>query len=197
MVTALLAGLAVGAAHAVTGPDHLAAVVPLSLDTPWRGARTGLAWGTGHGTGVALLALVALALREVFLVELVGAWSELAVGALLVVIGGWAIRRARPSRAVHVHLRPAFGVGTLHGSAGASHLVGLVPAMGLPLGSAVAYLLAFLVGAAAAMTAVGMLCGAASHHVGPRGRSSLHAFAGVAAVAVGIAWMIGAAVHLA
>lgn len=55
MVTAILAGVALGALHAVTGPDHVAAVVPMSLGTPWKGARTGLGWGAGHGVGVAVL----------------------------------------------------------------------------------------------------------------------------------------------
>ncbi len=197
MVSAVLAGLSVGAVHAVTGPDHLAAVVPMSLDTPWRGARTGLAWGTGHGAGVAVLAVIAFALRQFFVIEIVSGWSELVVGALLVLIGAWALRRARPAHRGHTHLAPAFGVGTLHGTAGMGHLVGLIPALGLPLVPAVVYLVAFLVGAAGAMTAVGLLSGAASRRLGPDHRGSLDVLAGVAAIAVGIGWMIGAAVHLA
>jgi len=194
VIAAILAGLAVGAVHAVTGPDHVAAVVPMSFDSPWKGARTGFGWGLGHGTGVVLLALVALAFREVIVVDVVAAWSELAVGALLLGIGAWVLRLVVAPAQVppHDHARAAFGVGTLHGTAGMGHLVGLLPAMGLPVAQATAYLGAFLAGAAGAMTLVGLACGTLSTQAGPRLRTSLVTAAGIGAVAIGGWWVVGA-----
>lgn len=204
MLTAVLAGFALGALHAVTGPDHVAAVVPMSFASPWQGARTGFGWGLGHGTGVVLLAVIALLLRQIVVVDVVAAWSELAVGALLLGIGGWVLRlvlvpapRAPEQPHDHGHARAAFGVGTVHGTAGMGHLVGVLPAMGLPLAAAGAYLLAFLLGAAGAMTAVGLTCGVVSTKAGPRLRESLVAAAGIGALVVGGWWVLQAVAVLA
>lgn len=215
MVTAILAGVALGALHAVTGPDHVAAVVPMSLESPWKGARTGLGWGLGHGAGIVILAIVALLFRELVFVDVVAAWSELAVGALLLGIGGWVLRlvflpspsaapatdphpgHAHPPDAHPDRARAAFGIGTLHGTAGMGHLVGVLPALGLPLIEAAMYLAAFLAGAAAAMTLVGLTFGALSARAGPVARQRLVTAAGIGALVVGVWWVYGAVTALA
>ena len=62
---AFFAGLAAGLLHVFSGPDHLAAVAPLAADAERRRQwRTGLQWGIGHTTGVLLIALLLLLLRE-------------------------------------------------------------------------------------------------------------------------------------
>jgi hypothetical protein len=144
---------------------------------------------------VVLLAGAALVFRELVVVDLVAAWSELAVGTLLLGIGGWVLRLlVAPTSEGHAHdhARAAFGVGTLHGTAGMGHLVGVLPAMGLPAAQAAAYLGAFLAGAAGAMTLVGLACGTMSVNAGPRLRRSLVAAAGIGAVAIGAWWVLGA-----
>ena len=62
----------------------------------------GVVWGLGHGLGVGLLGLVALALRGFVSLDALSGWSELAVGGLLVAVGLWSIRRAW-RLTIHVH----------------------------------------------------------------------------------------------
>jgi len=98
----LVSGLAAGAAHVVTGPDHLAAIAPLAVDSPARGLRIGAAWGLGHGVGVLLAASVAQLLRTVVSLDELAAWSERLVGVVLIGIGLWALRKSAQV-VVHSH----------------------------------------------------------------------------------------------
>ncbi len=97
---AAVTGLIAGVVHVVSGPDHMAAVLPFAVDAPKRSIRLGLLWGVGHGLGVVVLGLLFMGLRQVAAVELISQVSELLVGALLVILGVWALRR---SRVVVVH----------------------------------------------------------------------------------------------
>ena len=62
-MTIAIQGLLAGAAHVLSGPDHLAGVAPLAADRPaatgaaWP-ARIGATWGLGHGLGVAILGVL-------------------------------------------------------------------------------------------------------------------------------------------
>ena len=112
---AFLTGLAAGAAHVVTGPDHLAALAPLALDRPKRAAALGFRWGLGHGTGVVALGGLGVATKTWAAdwwqgwfsggldVQTVSAVAECLVGGLLIVVGLWSLRAA--SRLV-VHEHP-------------------------------------------------------------------------------------------
>src|SRR5688572_3654911 len=62
MFAALLAGLAAGLIHVLSGPDHLAAVAPLAGGRG-RSWRAGFLWGLGHSGGVLAVGLLALGLR--------------------------------------------------------------------------------------------------------------------------------------
>ena len=99
---AALTGALAGALHVVVGPDHLAAIAPLALVDRRRATRVGASWGLGHGLGVALLGLLGMAIRPFVALERLSAWSELAVGFLLVAIGLWALRRAA-RLVIHAH----------------------------------------------------------------------------------------------
>lgn len=138
--TALVAiawtGFLAGAVHVVTGADHLAALLPLSVGRRLRAFAVGARWGVGHSAGVLLIALLAVALRERLDLELVGAWGERLVGVMLVALGILGIREALRLRIhahghdhdqpqhghVHLHLHgpatahavPADGAATLH-----------------------------------------------------------------------------------
>ena len=159
-MTLALAGLVAGAVHVLSGPDHLAAIAPYAVADKARSWRTGVRWGLGHSAGVLGVGLLVLLTRQVIPVEALSARSELGVGLVLVGIGIWGIRVAllrrdgRPwgTRQRHVHGRAAFAVGTLHGLAGSSHLLGILPALAL-LSDAVAssYLLCFGTGSVVAM----------------------------------------------
>ncbi len=96
------AGLAAGSVHVVSGPDHLAAVLPLAVADRERAARVGFRWGLGHGAGVVALGALGQLLAGSVPIEAVSAVSERLVGVLLVLLGVWAIRRSRLIT-VHAH----------------------------------------------------------------------------------------------
>lgn len=213
MLTAITGALA-GLFHVLAGPDHLAAVAPLAADGRRRGWITGWTWGVGHASGVVVVAVLAVLLRDALPpIELISAWSERLVGAALIVVGLWALRRsARVEPAPHVHgavrhdhlhvqvgprwmrrlghAHASFCLGVLHGVAGSSHFLGVIPALALPTrAAAVTYIAAFGVGTVAAMTAFAAIVGSTtSGHAGGFHRAIM-ATAALAAIAVGGVWL--------
>jgi hypothetical protein len=213
----LLTGFLAGLFHVLSGPDHLAAVAPLAAEHGRRGWLAGWTWGFGHASGVVVVALLAIALRDLLPpVDILSAWGERVVGVALIAIGLWALRRGlniSPGAHhhgpiahdhVHVHAGPAwarrlghvhasFFMGILHGIAGSSHFLGVLPALALPTrGAAVEYIAAFGVGTVAAMTAFAAAIGSAGarvHH-----RAALHRAmmltAATLAIAVGGFWLV-------
>eukprot|EP00241_Pyramimonas_parkeae_P000237 CAMPEP_0114238112 /NCGR_PEP_ID=MMETSP0058-20121206/7751_1 /TAXON_ID=36894 /ORGANISM="Pyramimonas parkeae, CCMP726" /LENGTH=1132 /DNA_ID=CAMNT_0001350201 /DNA_START=391 /DNA_END=3789 /DNA_ORIENTATION=+ len=84
------AGLLAGVLHTLTGPDHLAALAPLTIGRS-RAQSTilGGLWGCGHNTGQILFGLVFLVLRERLSMnmDLISQWGQGLVGVTLVLIG--------------------------------------------------------------------------------------------------------------
>jgi len=110
---AFVAGLAAGLLHVFSGPDHLAAIAPLAAEGDRGQWKAGLQWGIGHTTGVLLIALLLLLLREQLPVDAISASSERIVGALLIAVGSWGIWRAMRlgfSAHGHSHEAPLKGV---------------------------------------------------------------------------------------
>ncbi len=108
-----------------------------------------------------------------------------------------AAPHAHGAEAAHLHVQAqaAFGVGILHGLAGSAHFLGILPALAFSVrAEAVAYVAAFAVGTVAAMTLFAALIGWVARRFSRGGarlyRGLLFAF-GVAAIAVGIAWLLG------
>lgn len=197
LLGATLGGLAAGAVHATTGPDHLAVVAPLAARDARGGWRIGARWGLGHALGVALVAAAVLAFRGLLPVEALESWSERLVGGSLVLVGLWVLLSALGVRG-HDHGpggegRAALAVGTLHGTAGGSHLVGILPALALSSTLAAgAYLLSFAAGTVGAMTIFSWLVSAGgkrSGRIGPGVRTAFVGSCGVASIAVGLAWL--------
>ncbi|MFQ5600612.1 MAG: nickel transporter, partial [Candidatus Krumholzibacteriia bacterium] len=159
LLTIVLAGFLAGGIHVLTGPDHLAAVAPLAAAERRRIWRAGLQWGLGHTGGVWGVAALALLTRGLLPVQLLSSWSERFVGVALIGLGLWALRRALASRVhvhehehdgvhhrhvhvhrhtshhderSHAHAHAALAFGVLHGAAGSSHFLGVLPALALP-----------------------------------------------------------------
>jgi hypothetical protein len=203
VIFAAASGLFAGMLHVVSGPDHLSAVAPLAArraGAPW---RTGFRWGLGHSAGVVAVAVAAHALRETLPLSAVSQWGERLVGLTLLVIGLWSLRQAfgaRPRR--HSHgpsghggvAKAAFGVGALHGIAGSSHFIGVLPALVFPTAAqSAAYLCGFTAGTIGAMIvfagALGWVAGRMENRAaGVRG---LLAGCGFAAVGIGGWWLAG------
>ncbi len=192
---AALAGLATGLVHVLSGPDHLAAVAPLSADPDRPQWRAGLQWGLGHTAGVMVIGLLLVSIRQALPIESISAYSERIVGVALLMVGVWGFARAR-RRQPHAHAAAgaSFAMGAVHGLAGSSHLFGVLPALALPTQfAAFAYLGGFGVGAVIAMTAFSAIVGAVAVRARQRG---VNAYRGVlyacslSAVVVGGFWLI-------
>jgi hypothetical protein len=84
-------------------------------------------------------------------------------------------------------------VGALHGLAGSSHLLGVLPALALPSNAAAgAYLAGYGIGSIAAMGAFAVAVGGVADRFGDGGRTwrRLLGAAGTAAIAVGVFWIV-------
>lgn len=80
----------------MTGPDHLAALLPLCLGRRWwQSSKTGAFWGLGHGVGAALVGIVGFALRDALNLHALTPYMEVAVGTSIIVIGATGFREAR------------------------------------------------------------------------------------------------------
>ena len=216
-----LTGLAAGSVHVLTGPDHLAAVAPLSLDSKKSNWLVGFKWGLGHSAGVILVGVLALLFRELIPIDLISSYSERFVGVILIGIGLWGIKKVffknvhvhehkhDGERHVHIHTHnslerhdkaeahnhshAALGVGIIHGFAGSSHFLGVLPALALPTRfEAITYLLAFGIGTITAMVIFSVIIGSLSIKFTSFGskayRGLLTAFS-VAAIIIGGFWI--------
>lgn len=200
--SAIWLGLAAGAVHAGTGPDHVAGVAPFAARRGRAAWRTGAAWGVGHAAGAGAAAAIALALRAHVpgVEESLSAWSERIVGVLLCLIGALGLRRVlRSPRSAgdHAHAsapvrdRSVFGLGLVHGAAGLSHLFGTLPALALP-GTLmpVLYLSGYAVGSLALIT----LFAAGIGRLAPASKPHLHrgvvAVACASSLAIGLLWLV-------
>lgn len=222
-----IAGLIAGLHHVVTGPDHLAAVAPLAVHDRKAAWRGGLNWALGHAGGAGIIAVIAIALRDIapFQAEALSGWSERLVGLVLIGIGLWGLRRAA-SRRIHAHVHQhdghthlhvhvhapqdahdpvtssphrhghaALAVGTLHGLAGGSHLLGVLPALALSTTEAVLYLAAYGLGTVLAMVGFTTLLGFASRRAHQRSIAWLRGLmmtSSTAAILIGIYWILSA-----
>jgi hypothetical protein len=216
-VLTVLTGAAAGLFHVLSGPDHLAAVAPLAAADRERGWFAGWTWGIGHASGVVVVAVIAILLRDVLPpVAVISVWGERLVGAALVAIGFWALRRslviapkqhahgALSHDHVHVqngpawarrlgHAHASFYMGVLHGVAGSSHFFGVLPALALPSrAAALTYIGAFGVGTVAAMTAFAAVVGSVGvrMHPGTPAHRGMMITAAALAFAVGGWWLV-------
>ena len=218
----ILTGILAGIIHVWTGPDHLTAVAPLAVRRPQKAWIPGVRWGFGHSAGVAVVGLLSLLLRDLIPVEWLSSWGERLVGVMLFGIGLWSLHQAfknkihahehvhdgnhhfhfhthhhghQPAKpAPHRHTHAAFGIGTLHGLAGSSHFLGVLPALALPTTTqAVIYLGAFGVGTVAAMATFSWGMGRLALRMADSGQKfyrNLMTACGVAALGVGVFWLV-------
>eukprot|EP01035_Chromulina_nebulosa_P019595 gene19595-25499_t len=165
-------GFLSGGLHAVTGPDHLAAILPSSIgQSGWRGMKLGAIWGLGHGFSAIILGITAFIVKgkvssKFKFLHNLSTFAESAVGLSLIAIGLLglkenifdsndqellAIDRQRDSRAI-------FANGLLHGFSwdGAPSLA---PALAMSTWESIlGFLLSYCIGTTFAMSlAVGLL----------------------------------------
>mmetsp|Transcript_20606 Transcript_20606/g.29822 ORF Transcript_20606/g.29822 Transcript_20606/m.29822 type:complete len:245 (-) Transcript_20606:111-845(-) len=83
-----ITGFLAGGLHALTGPDHLAALIPNCIGRPWStSGMVGARWGLGHGLGAVMFGFLALMVKEYWDISGFSDFMEACVGVTLVVIG--------------------------------------------------------------------------------------------------------------
>lgn len=160
MTIPIIAGIIASILHVVSGPDHLAAVTPIAIETKKKVWRIGAYWGAGHLVGMLIIGLLFLAFKEVIPVETISGYSEQLVAIVLIGIGIWLLYKlfykekihSRPhihtDGEVYIHqhdnahqhglhvkeskqnITSSFSIGVLHGLAGVAHFLLLLPALG-------------------------------------------------------------------
>jgi high-affinity nickel permease len=160
----LAMGFVMGLSHA-TDSDHVVAVSTIVARERKvvAAARIGVLWGLGHSAMV-LLAGGAMVASGVVLPERPAQALEMAVAAMLVVLGVMGVRRALAAvRTGHVHARVAPGasssirpivIGLVHGLAGSAALALAILATVDSRSTAIGYLALFCVGTVAGMSLV-------------------------------------------
>lgn len=215
---AVLSGLLAGTLHVLAGPDHLAAVAPLALRERARAWRAGALWGAGHLAGMLALGFLARAARDALPVEAISRHSERLVGVALIGIGLWGVRqalranlhlhehdhdgvrhahlhlhrRAHSPEAPHAHRHLSFGIGLLHGLAGSSHLLGVLPSLAFSRAQdAALYLLSYGAASVISMSAFTALVGGLAARGGRAAAAwrRLMTAASAAAIVVGLVWL--------
>jgi uncharacterized membrane protein YfcA len=165
--------------------------------------------------------LLSLWLRDLIPLDLVSTWGERLVGVMLVAIGLWALRKSLRVHAhehehdgdKHIHLHAhalhlahdhhgahqhhthaAFGIGILHGLAGSSHFLGVLPILAFPTKlQAASYLAAFAAGTIASMAVFSWTMGKVADRCaggGARFYRGLMRVCAASAMVVGCFWLL-------
>lgn len=218
----VLTGLFMGLLHVISGPDHLAAIFPLAIEKKKSSWVIGLKWGIGHTSGVFIVGLLVMLFREFISIDIVSSFSERIVGIVLIGIGVWGLQKIFRSKLhihshehdgmkhlhfhsheekvshedpkAHFHTHTALIVGIIHGLAGSSHLLGVLPALALPTKTeAAAYLISFGVGTIVAMVIFSEILGRVAHRFAEYGQTIYRrlsiSFSSIA-IAIGLFWII-------
>ena len=99
----LLAGTLASILHVISGPDHLAAVTPLVIETKRKSWKIGLAWGLGHLIGMLLIGILFLLFKDFIPIETISEYSEQMVAIVLIGVGIWAFYRIYKAPKTHKH----------------------------------------------------------------------------------------------
>jgi ABC-type nickel/cobalt efflux system permease component RcnA len=103
-----ITGISAAIAHVLSGPDHLAAVTPLAIESRRKSWGIGMAWGIGHTLGMLMIGLLFFFFRDFIPIDAISEHSEQLVGLLLIGIGGWAIAKVFVKKEVGKHSHPHF-----------------------------------------------------------------------------------------
>ncbi len=215
MFISIFTGLAAGVLHVIGGVDHFVAIAPSVLRRkPISALRVAISWGVGHSTGVLLLSLIAILVKDLAPIERISSFAELCVGIVLLVIGVIAVRTSlglnihshshvHKDGSVHEHLHVHFlgdhkhikhnhastTLGILHGLAGASHLLVVIPALALPPSGAVLFMIFYLLATVVTMTIIVLVISQVSLKAGIRLMPALIGSTGFISILIGFFWI--------
>ena len=175
MQAVILTGIVAGFVHVVSGTDHLIAMAPAAINNPQKALKNCFSWGLGHSSGILLLAFLAIFIKDITPLNKFSSIAEFLVGISLLIVGVFAIKNSfqlsilshshkHENGIAHRHFHFHFkeqnnnkhshaltGLGLLHGIAGGSHFLAVLPALALPLTSACLYLISYLIGSLISM----------------------------------------------
>ena len=217
MIISIFTGLAAGAVHVIGGPDHLLAMAPTAFQQPKLALRNGISWGIGHSIGIIALSLIAITLKDLVHLEKMSFFAELIVGVLLLVLGFWAIKTSlglkihthqhqhqhqkldHSHKHFHLHFRGnkkhgkhshAFtSLGMLHGLAGTSHLLAVLPALALSQTGALFYIFSYLIGSIISMSIIVLAMSFATMKAGKNFLPIIMRTIGIFSVLTGLFWI--------
>ncbi|XP_077231374.1 chloroplast protein FOR GROWTH AND FERTILITY 2-like [Tasmannia lanceolata] len=208
-------GFFAGCLHTLSGPDHLAALTPLSIGrTRMESAAVGALWGCGHDAGQVIFGLLFLLLKDRLHIEVIRTWGTRVVGLTLLAIGVMGIREASEVPAPCVALEngdfdvsivesletgkkkigfATFATGIVHGLQ-PDALMMVLPTLALPSRLAgAAFLGMFLLGTVFAMGSYTVFIGSCSQALKeriPRITEKLTWVSSIIAIAMGVAILI-------
>lgn len=211
-------GFIAGCLHTLSGPDHLAALAPLSIGrTRMESAVVGALWGCGHDAGQLIFGLLFLLLKDRLHIEVIRIWGTRVVGMTLLIIGFMGIKEASevPTPCVALDggecdvnaLEPGqsltsgkrkigfatFATGIVHGLQ-PDALMMILPALALPSRlSGAAFLSTFLFGTVFAMGSYTVFIGSCSEALKkrvPRITEKLTWVSSLIAIALGVAILL-------
>ncbi|XP_019450984.1 PREDICTED: uncharacterized protein LOC109353216 [Lupinus angustifolius] len=218
LLSSACAGFFAGCLHTLSGPDHLAALAPLSIGrNRMESAAVGALWGCGHDAGQVIFGLMFLLLKDRLHIEIFRTWGTRVVGLTLLVIGAMGIKEASEVPAACVALEngecdvsvydspdnplvgkkkigfATFATGIVHGLQ-PDALMMVLPALALPSRLAgAAFLIMFLLGTVFAMGSYTVFIGSCSEALKdrvPRITEKLTWASSLIAIALGLAILI-------
>ena len=214
MQAVILTGALAGFVHVISGADHLIAMAPSAINSPQKALKNGFSWGLGHSSGVLLLAFVAIFIKDITPLNKFSNIAEFMVGISLLIVGVIAIKNSfqlsmhshshkhengfahrhyhfhtKEQKNNNKHSHALTGLGLLHGIAGGSHLLAVLPALALPLISACSYLISYLFGSLISMNLFTCLISFTTLKVGQKFIKRLICFAGGLSFSMGLFWI--------
>ena len=214
MPAVILTGIIAGLVHVFSGADHLIAMAPSAINSPKIAFKNSFSWGLGHSSGVVLLTVLAIFIKDITPLNRFSNIAELLVGISLLFVGLFAIKNSfqlsihshshkhengfyhrhyhfhfNEHKNTNKHSHALTGLGLLHGIAGGSHFLAILPALALSLTNACAYLVSYLIGSLISMNLFTCLISFTTFNIGQKFIKRLIAFAGGLSFSMGLFWI--------
>jgi hypothetical protein len=213
MQAVILTGIFAGFVHVVSGADHLIAMAPAAINNPQKALKNSFSWSLGHSSGILLLAFLAIFIKDITPLNNFSNIAEFLVGISLLIVGVFAIKNSfqlsihsHPHkhengiahRHFHFHVKEQksnkhshalTGLGLLHGIAGGSHFLAVLPALALPFTSACLYLISYLIGSLISMNLFTCLISFTTFKASQKFIKRLIAVAGGLSFSLGLFWI--------
>ena len=214
MQAVIFTGVAAGFVHVMSGADHLIAMAPSAINSPKKALKNGFSWGLGHSSGVILLAFLAIFIKDITPLNKFSNIAEFLVGISLLIVGVFAIKNSfqlsihshshkhengfahrhyhfhtKEQKNNNKHSHALTGLGLLHGIAGGSHFLAVLPALALPMISACLYLMSYLIGSLISMNLFTCFISFTALNVGQKFIKRLICVAGGLSFSMGLFWI--------